>query len=118
MAKKGQIFKKHSDEFKQYIVNLRLKQGFSKNQLCKLYKLSPENVIKWTRRYLAGEQLSMKRGRPPKVIQSTEEKTLMEKLIAENKRLKTEIAYKDEVLKFLEKREELKKKNDSESSNN
>lgn len=115
MAKKGQKFRRHSLEFKLMIVKQRVEGGVSLERICQIYKLSPENVIKWTRRYLAGESLEMPRGRPKTRIATPRPPQNEEELRAENERLKAELAFKDELIKLLEERAEVKKKTDSKS---
>lgn len=117
MARKGQKFRAHSNEFKLHVVHLRTKDGYSLRQVCRMYNLNSENVIKWTRRFLNGEPLTMKRGRPTKSEplesnNSNSPANLKEQL----EQLKTELAYKDELIKYLEKRERVKKKKNSASS--
>jgi len=116
MAKKGQKFRKHSEQFKLHIVRLRLGKSYSLGQISKMYNLSHENVIKWTRRFLNGEPLTMKRGRPPKSKESrTPKANRSESPEEELKRLRAELAYKDKIIEFLEEREHVKKKRSSES---
>ncbi|MCD1653605.1 hypothetical protein K7J14_02690 [Treponema zuelzerae] len=117
MSKKGQKFRKHSIEFKEFIVKKRLEDGYGINKLSRIYHISSENVIKWTRRYIAGEPLAMKRGRPTKIQKITVRDDLESSLRMENERLKVELAYKTELLKYLQNRVDLKKKTNSESSN-
>ncbi len=108
--------RRHSVGFKRSIVYQRLTGTTSLTQLCRIYSLSPENVIKWTRRFLAGEPLEKPRGRPKKPF--TPEQTALsteEKLQAENERLRMELAYKNELIKLLEKHACIKKKNASKS---
>lgn len=117
MAKKGQRFRHHTIEFKRSVVALRLEAGMSLNAVCRKYKLNSENVIKWTRRFLAGEPLEMKRGRPGITNHEIPPELSAEDVLrAENEHLKMVLAYKDEVIKVLEARDSLKKKNDSLSS--
>lgn len=119
MAKKGQKFRKHNDEFKEFIVALRLKKGYGINKLCKMYGLSPENVIKWTRRFLNGEPLTMKRGRSGKRKAPSQKSSKSAASLEDQiEQLKAELAYKDKVIEYLEERERLKKKKNSESSKN
>ena len=116
MAKKGQKFRRHSLEFKLRVVRQRIEEGVSLNQVCRTYNLSSENVIKWTRRYLAGENLEMPRGRPMQRIATNPPIPQTEEgLRAENERLKAELAFKDELIKLLEERAIVKKKTDSKS---
>jgi len=117
MASKGQKFRTHSNDFKLYIVQLRIKKGYSLRSVCRIYSLSSENVIKWTRRYLNGEPLTMKRGRQKKKpLPANISKITPLNLEEQLEQLKAELAYKDEVIKHLEKREHLKKKKNSKSS--
>lgn len=119
MAKKGQKYRRHSLEFKQMIVLARVEGGASLNHICRSYKLNSENVIKWTRRYLAGEPLEMPRGRPkPKIATNPTLPQTEEGLRAENERLKAEVAFKNELIKLLEERARVKKKIDSRSCDN
>jgi transposase len=116
MAKKGQKFRRHSLEFKLMIVRQRVEGGISLTRICRTYKLNSENVIKWTRRYLAGESLEMPRGRQKTRTTTPTPPQTEEELRAENERLKAELAFKDELIKLLEKRAVVKKKTDSKSS--
>jgi transposase len=117
MSKKGQKYRKHSLEFKRSIVRQQLVNGTSQRQICRTYSLSSEIVRKWTRRFLAGERLTMPRGRP-KVQHTQKRKALSseESLKAENERLRMELAFKDELIKVLEEHTSVKKKNGSTSS--
>lgn len=118
MARKGQKFRKHSIDFKSFIVHSRISGNLSIRQACAIYNLSPENVIKWTRRHLRGEPLEMKRGKPTKNPRLTpEEKQAQKELKAENLRLRAELAFKDELIKLYQEKEELKKKKYLESQN-
>lgn len=114
MSRKGQKYNKYTDEFKYKIVNLRFNKRHGINRLCKMYNLSPENVIKWSRRYLNGEPLTMKKGRRPnkELISDSNTKTKKD-LEKEIELLQTELAYKNKVIEYLEKRERLKKKKSS-----
>ena len=114
MSKKGQKYRCHNLEFKEMVVRQRVVEGISLRQICRTYHLSSENVIKWTRRYLAGEPLEMPRGRHKTRISSNPTLPQAEEsLRAENERLKAELAFKDELIKLLEERVEVKKKTDS-----
>jgi transposase len=117
MSKKGQKYRKHSLEFKRSIVRQQLVNGVSQTEICRIYSLSSENVGKWTRRFLAGEQLEMPRGRPKvHIAQKPEPLSTEEALKAENERLKMELAFKNELIKLLEEHATVKKKNGSTSS--
>ena len=116
MSKKGQRYRKHSIEFKQFIVHKRIKDGYGINKLCRIYHISAENVVKWTRRYLAGEPLEMKRGRPSLSTRVLVQDDPLTALRKENDRLKVELAFKTELLAPLESRANVKKKTNLESS--
>ena len=93
MARKGQKFRCHTIEFKRFVVGLRLEQGYSIRRVCRIYELSSENVVKWTRRFLAGEPLAMPRGRPMKTaITAMKPVPSLPDLKAENELLKAELA--------------------------
>lgn len=116
MSRKGQKYRKHSIEFKKLIVRKRIEDGYGINKLSSIYHISSENIIKWTRRYLTGEPLEMKRGRPSKTKHTLVEDDPLRALQKENERLKAELAYKNELLALLESRAHVKKKTNSESS--
>jgi transposase-like protein len=186
MASKGQKFRKHTNEFKLHVVHLRLVQKYSLRTVCRIYGLNSENVLKWTKRFLRGEPLTMKRGRPKKDSSTTSRtqfsgtgnrrppgtasrrfsqhrmretdtteivrtagdeekvppsitKSIVTELLAfsfvdhlgeplnrisrqdtkeELERLRAELAYKNKLIEFLEERETVKKKKNSESSGN
>lgn len=115
MSRKGQKYRTHSIGFKKFIVQKRIDDGYGINKLCRIYHISSENVIKWTRRYLAGEPLEMKRGRPSKTKRALVPEDQLTTLRKENERLKVELAYKTELLALLESRADVKKKTSSES---
>jgi transposase-like protein len=104
--------------FKEHIVRERLKGEIGVKGLAMRYGVSPKEIRLWTKRYLAGEPLKMKMGRPRK--HPDEEQDEIEatpaNLRAENKQLKAELAYKNELIKLLEERRRVKKKTDSSSS--
>jgi hypothetical protein len=52
--------------FKEHIVLERLKGEVGVKRLATLYCVSPKEIRLWTKRYLAGEALKMKMGRPRK----------------------------------------------------
>jgi hypothetical protein len=103
---------------KQHIVLERLKGVIGVKRLAALYRVSPKEIRLWTKRYLAGEPLKMRMGRPSKrpAEEPTEPETMPERLRAENKQLKAELAYKTELLKLMESKVQVKKKSDSSSS--
>ena len=119
MAKKGQHFRNHSDRFKLHVVYLRVKKGYSLSQISRMYDLSKENIVKWTYRFLNGEPLTMKRGRPKKSKENNSKSDETELSLEQQlEQLKTELAYKNKVIEYLEEREQLKKKKSSKSSEN
>ena len=106
MAKKGQIFKKYSPEFKLSVI-LDMREhclSYSETMRKHFPHLQSKNfsfLLKWERKYLEeGYEGLMKdnrgkpslegkkRGRPPKL-----DKKVEEDLIAENQRLRMEIEY-------------------------
>jgi transposase-like protein len=103
---------------KEHIVRERLKGEMGITRLGQAYGVSPKEIRLWTRRYLAGEPLKMKMGRPRKhpIEDQAESETTPAKLRAENKQLKAELAYKNELIRLLEERGRVKKKTDSSSS--
>ena len=108
--------------FKEHVVREHLKDGISKKRLAKLYGICPKEIKIWAERFLAGQPLEMKMGRPRKIPlepgslkpDADPEPTETE-LRAENKRLRAELAYKTELIKLIQSRLRLKKKTDSES---
>jgi transposase-like protein len=104
--------------FKEHVVREHLEGGISKKRLARIYGISPKEISIWAGRYLAGEPLEKKMGRPRThpVEVDTEPGISPAKLRAENKQLKIELAYKNALIKLLEERARLKKKTDSNSS--
>ena len=112
MARKGQMFRKYSPEFKLSVIldmrenRLSYSETVKKHELLKSSKGGAiQTVQRWERKYLEKGYNGLmkdnrgrpslegkKRGRPPKL-----DKKVKEDLIAENQRLKMEI----EVLKKL-----------------
>ena len=106
MAKKGQVFKKYSPEFKlSVILDMRENKLTYTETMCKwlpdVDKRTVSIIQRWERKYLEeGYEGLMKdnrgrpsingkkRGRPPKL-----DKKVEEDLIAENQRLRMEIEY-------------------------
>ena len=107
MAKKGQIFKKYSAEFKISVILDMREHRLGYRETARKYKLTVTSetsaatmVQRWERIYLeeGAEGLmkkrrgknnkNNKRGRPPKL-----DKKIEEDLIAENQRLRMEIEY-------------------------
>ena len=103
MAKKGQIFKRHSAEFKISVILDMREHRFGYVETARKYGIPNYRVIqRWERIYLEeGAEGLMKerrgkacaasgtrKGRPPKLENKVEEE-----LIAENQRLRMEIEY-------------------------
>ena len=102
MAKKGQLFKKYSPEFKLSVILDMRNNNLGYNETMRKYNINSHTVIpNWERKYLEEgiEGLAKdnrgrptingkKRGRPPKL-----DKQVEEDLIAENQRLRMEIEY-------------------------
>ena len=105
MAKKGQVFKKYSPEFKLSVILDMRENHLGLRETARKYQLVHYVVTQWERKYLEeGYEGLMKdnrgrprlngkkRGRPPKL-----DKKVEEDLIAENQRLRME----NECLKKL-----------------
>ena len=103
MAKKGQIFKRHSAEFKISVILDMREHRFGYAETARKYGIPNYRVIqRWERIYMEeGAEGLMKerrgkacaasgtrKGRPPKL-----DKKVEEDLIAENQRLRMEIEY-------------------------
>ena len=102
MAKKGQLFKKYSPEFKLSVILDMRNNNLGYNETMRKYNINSHTVIpNWERKYLEEgiEGLAKdnrgrptingkKRGRPTKL-----DKQVEEDLIAENQRLRMEIEY-------------------------
>ena len=107
MAKKGQIFKKYSAEFKISVILDMREHRLGYRETARKYKLTVTSetsaatmVQRWERIYLeegaeglmkerrGKNNINNKRGRPPKL-----DKKIEEDLIAENQRLRMEIEY-------------------------
>ena len=102
MAKKGQVFKKYSPEFKLSVILDMREHHLGYVETSKKYGInSHSRIFNWERKYLEeGYEGLMKdnrgrpsanvkkRGRPPKL-----DKKVKEDLIAENQRLRMEIEY-------------------------
>lgn len=120
MAKKGQIFKKYSSEFKESVIMDMRKNHLGLRETERKYNIEHSVIAKWERIYLEegaeglmkerrGRACSAggtKKGRPPKLDKKEEED-----LIAENQRLRMEIEYlkKLSALVLAEERENGKK---------
>ena len=102
MAKKGQIFRNHSSEFKLSVIMDMREHRLGLVETSKKYKVDHHSVARWERIFLEeGAEGLMKerrgrackasgsnKGRPPKHDRKVEED-----LIAENQRLRMEIEY-------------------------
>ena len=121
MAKKGQIFKRYSAEFKISVILDMREHHLGLMETSRKYEVDHHSVTKWERIYLEeGAEGLMKerrgrackasgsnKGRPPKLDRKVEED-----LIAENQRLRMEIEYlkKLSALVLAEERENGKKR--------
>lgn len=114
---KGTLF---SGDFKKEVIEHMRKEGLSYSETAKLYHVGNHSVIKkWERIYLqeGSEGLYVDRrgrvsaaggtrkGRPPKL-----EKQVEEDLIAENQRLRAEVAYLKKLNALVLKEEQLSRK--------
>lgn len=99
MAKKGQIFKKYSPDFKLSVIMDMRENYLGLRETERKYNINHSAIAKWERIFLEegaeglmkerrGSGTGTRRGRPPKL-----EKTVEEDLIAENQRLRMEIEY-------------------------
>ncbi len=102
MSKKGQIYRKHSSEFKISVIMDMRKNHLGLRETERKYNVDHHVIAKWECIYLeeGAEDLmkerrgracsasGTKKGRPPKL-----DKKLEENLIAENQRLRMEIEY-------------------------
>ena len=120
MAKKGQVFRKHSSEFKISVILDMRENHLGIMETERKYNVDHHVIAKWERIYLEeGAEGLMKerrgracsaggtrKGRPPKL-----DKKVEEDLIAENQRLRMEIEYlkKLSALVLAEERENGKK---------
>ena len=113
MAKKGQIFKKYSPEFKFNVILDMRTNGLSYHETVRKYELGDDRiggtrqmVQRWERIYLGIEGFMKKRcGRPRKNGHSRKplDKSVEEDLIAENQRLKEQLQYAEMELEYLKK---------------
>ena len=123
MAKKGQIFKKYSPEFKFNVILDMRTNGLSYHETVRKYELGDDRiggtrqmVQRWERIYLEeGIEGFMKKrcGRPRKNDHSRKplDKSVEEDLFAENQRLRMELEYlkKLSALVLAEEQEKNKK---------
>ena len=116
MAKKGQIFKRHSAEFKISVILDMREHRFGYVETARKYGIPNYRVIqRWERIFLeegaeglmkerrgrACAASGTKKGRPPKLDPKVEED-----LIAENQRLRMEIEYLKKLDALVREREE------------
>ena len=113
MAKKGQVFKKYSPEFKLSVILDMRNNHLGYNETMRKYRINAHMAIQnWERKYLEeGYEGLMKdnrgrpslngkkRGRPPKL-----DKKVEEDLIAENQRLRMEIEYLKKLNALVQER--------------
>ena len=120
MAKKGQIFRKHSAEFKISVILDMREHHLGLMETSRKHEIDHHSVARWERIYLeegveglmkerrgiACSTSGTRKGRPPKL-----DKKVEEDLIAENQRLRMEIEYlkKLSALVHAEERENGKK---------
>ena len=119
MAKKGQIFKRYSAEFKIGVILDMRENHLGIMETERKYSVDHHTITRWERIYLEeGAEGLMKerrgksipgegkrRGRPPKL-----EKKVEEDLIAENQRLRMEIEYLKKLDALVQKRLQEEKK--------
>jgi transposase len=119
MAKKGQIFKRYSAEFKISVILDMREHHLGLMETSRKYEVNHHSVTKWERIYLEeGAEGLMKerrgracaasgtrKGRPPKL-----DKKVEEDLIAENQRLRMEIEYLKKLDALVQKRLQEEKK--------
>ena len=119
MAKKGQIFRKYSAEFKIGVIMDMRDNHLGLRETARKYEVTHAVILKWERIYLeegaeglmkerrgrACSASGTKRGRPPKL-----NKQIEEDLIAENQRLRMEIEYLKKLDALVQKRLQEEKK--------
>ena len=119
MAKKGQVFKKYSPEFKLSVILDMRENNLGYNETMRKYNINAHEAIqKWERKYLEEgydglmkdnrgrpSLTGKKRGRPPKL-----DKKVEEDLIAENQRLRMEIEYLKKLNALVQERIERERK--------
>jgi transposase len=102
MAKKGQIFRSYSPEFKISVIMDMRKNHLGLRETERKYHIEHSVILKWERIFLeegaeglmkerrgrACKESGTRKGRPPKL-----DKKVEEDLIAENQRLRMEIEY-------------------------
>ena len=119
MAKKGQVFRKHSSEFKISVILDMRENHLGLMETKRKYCVDHHVILRWERIYLEeGAEGLMKerrgracsasgtrKGRPPKL-----DKKVEEDLIAENQRLRMEIEYLKKLDALVQKRLQEEKK--------
>ena len=121
MAKKGQIYKIYSSEFKLSVIMDMRENHLSLRETERKYNVQHSVILKWERIFLeegaeglmkerrgrACKESGTQKGRPPKL-----DKKVEEDLIAENQRLRMEIDYlkKLSALVLAEERKNGKKR--------
>ena len=119
MAKKGQIFRKYSAEFKIGVIMDMRDNHLGLRETARKYEVTHAVILKWDRIYLEeGAEGLMKerrgracsaggtrKGRPPKL-----DKKVEEDLISENQRLRMEIEYLKKLDALVQKRLQEEKK--------
>lgn len=110
---KGVSKQKYTGEFKQLVIETMQNEGLSGRETAERFGLRHKRVQDWERIYLTEgpEGLYIDRrgrgsaGRPPKLRKEVEED-----LIAENQRLKAELAYLKKLQALVLEREQRQKK--------
>ena len=120
MAKKGQVFKKYSPEFKLNVILDMRENYLGQRETARKYNIQHCIIAEWERKYLEEgfeglekdnrgrpSLTDKKRGRPPKL-----DKKVEEDLIAENQRLRMENEFlkKLQALILAEEQEKNKKR--------
>ena len=117
MAKKGQVFRKHSAEFKINVIMDMREHYLGLRETERKYGINHNVIARWERIYLeegaeglmkerrGKNNTSGKLGRPPKL-----DKKVEEDLIAENQRLRMEIEYLKKLDALVRKREQEEQK--------
>ena len=113
MAKKGQIFKSYSPEFKISVIIDMRENHLGLRETERKYNVEHSVILKWERIFLeegaeglmkerrgrACKESGTRKGRPPKL-----DKKVEEDLIAENQRLRMEIEYLKKLDALVQKR--------------
>ena len=113
MAKKGQIFRKHSPEFKLSVILDMRENHLGLRETGRKYNIGASVILKWERIFLeegaeglmkerrgrASAASGTRKGRPPKP-----DKKVEEDLIAENQRLRMENEYLKKLNALVQER--------------